>query len=117
MGQAGSRKPGSRVPVSQRSAVSVELPSSGAPQGDGGGPMKRSYVFVLVNVDQAVLKHTSVGESVGLRYSGGVWQVLTVNGRLGDVPPRYEQRVARLESKTGSVERIDGSRVTVRVGE
>ena len=115
MGQGRSNRPSSHVPTSNRSERLPHLKGNGS-NGGGSASTEDTLTFALVNVEPGVLALTSEGDGVVASKAPIGWQVVTSVGRLGDVPPRYERAVARLPSKSGIVVRIDGPRVTVRLG-
>ena len=109
MGQGGGSK-GTRdkkPPKSSGVGIGVGGPGEGVPLQD--------LSFRLVNVDSGVLATVSEGDGVGLQAAGGGYHVVATAGRLGDVPPRFVQRVADSGATTATVTKKAGGSVWIRV--
>ena len=105
--------------TTRRKGTPVNNGTSAVSHGGDGPPEEpppADLTFRLVRVDPRIASGVRVGDGVGLQAAGSTWQVLVQQGRLGDVPPRYAQKVTDSGARTGSVTKIQGGAVWVTVG-
>ena len=116
MGQGSGSKKKRQAKTSLRSETSVSLGGGTGVGGAGNGIEVQPLTFQLVKVNPGVLARTSPGDGVGLQQAGLGWEVLTHNGRLGDVPARFRDRVLISGFRKGAVVAMQQGRVTVTIG-
>lgn len=81
----------------------------------GGSSAARELELNLIHLNLDLLEKTAEGEGIQIELEASPLQVMTKNGRLGDVPERYEARIKQNNLLSGSVIRIRVSPASVRV--
>lgn len=81
----------------------------------GGSSAVRELELNLMHLNLDLLENTAEGDSIRVESGTLPLQVMTKNGRLGDIPERYEVRIKQNSLLSGSVIRIKVSPASVRI--
>lgn len=112
MGSSKERKPRGEPDYARPSGVddpTVEVETEGEGQEASPQQDREALTFRLVQLNEQVVNQASKGDQLTVRDTGGILQVHTAQGRIGNVPPTRAPTVRSRSLTVGMIQEIQNS--------